>query len=662
MTTTTPFDRSRNVSFLFQRASNHAENNRFSDGLADCLSILDIDSTYLDALVFGGRLAFTIGNYETAVSLFNRAIEIDKSAIQHYYFFARSLCMIGKNEEAWNAIKLVFTSNSENISSEDFVKYVIDLVYSSEKSQLAKYRKHFELIGSLLQKIGIHASQFDDLSRHALSRSTRVALSPARILCVLAILGFNKENRIDLLTSVFTRYLVPTIKRAVDEKEINLALQLESLVYNYYIKKNETEKHFRFCFDQYTDTLRLAGNLVAEHARGTENNTKVDGELKIGLFVQQASTLAHVEVMLALLSGWSQIENRGVIPIVYVMFGYDKNLEQRVRACGVDIYFFEIDRPQYKNDIVNSFVYLRSLLRDHRVLAVVFVSLAMHMPFAVALRLAPVQIWWAMKYHSLDLPELDGYFTNGSFEKKRLIDGKSWRVVHSALDRLYDTKYETEAARIRGQYGQDVTILASMGREEKIETTEFLDTIASILKARQKTVYLWTGRVKSAMVASYFENAGLADRCHFIGWIDTRLYAQVLDIYIDSFPFGGGHTIFQSWAVSKPAVMMLTRETLETGVPMHVLPAYNGEIDDSIITNDVKRIFTSSHGENLSMIAKSNDEYIEMALRLIDDNAYRAAAAKAAKAFTEKYMCNRKMQAESFCKQVEQLLHEKSTL
>ena len=34
----------------------------------------------------------------------------------------------------------------------------------------------------------------------------------------------------------------------------------------------------------------------------------------------------------------------------------------------------------------------------------------------------------------------------------------------------------------------------------------------------------------------------MADRCHFAGWVDTRLYASALDLFLETFPLGCGIT------------------------------------------------------------------------------------------------------------------------
>ena len=58
------------------------------------------------------------------------------------------------------------------------------------------------------------------------------------------------------------------------------------------------------------------------------------------------------------------------------------------------------------------------------------------------MRIAPVQIHWSMKYHSVEFDEIDGYLTIGSFEQYRIINGKKWRAGHGALDPLYKSEFK----------------------------------------------------------------------------------------------------------------------------------------------------------------------------------------------------------------------------
>src|SRR6185436_14508130 len=93
------------------------------------------------------------------------------------------------------------------------------------------------------------------------------------------------------------------------------------------------------------------------------------------------------------------------------------------------------------------------------------------------------------------------------------------------------------AREVRASLGARGPVYGSFGREEKLNSPAFLDAVVAILRRVPGAVFLWTGRVQHPEIQKRFEAAGVAARCRFIGWVDTKLYAQVIDVFLDSFPF-----------------------------------------------------------------------------------------------------------------------------
>lgn len=180
----------------------------------------------------------------------------------------------------------------------------------------------------------------------------------------------------------------------------------------------------------------------------------------------------------------------------------------------------------------------------------------------------------------------------------------------------------------------------------------YLDAISDILKARPDCAFVWTGKAQSPNIQGHFEKAGVADRCLFIGWINTKLWAQVIDMYIDSFPFGSGHTIMQSMAAEKPVLMYRSQESLETGIPTSVLPALEGRLTDQDATlnevqADIQDIFQSGN-ESLFLCPDNVEDYVSAALRLIDDESYARKVAAAGKRFVYSHISDSKKMVLAF--------------
>ena len=116
--------------------------------------------------------------------------------------------------------------------------------------------------------------------------------------------------------------------------------------------------------------------------------------------------------------------------------------------------------------------------------------------------------------------------------------------------------------------------------------------------------------------------------------MNTRLYAQAIDLFLDSFPFPCGFTLKEAMAAGKPAVMMATPESLETGVPGAITPVIEGTAEAPGETRErLRRTFTHERDFDLYQCASSPEEYVALAGRLVQDAGLRARAGAANRDF-----------------------------
>ncbi|HKQ28693.1 MAG TPA: glycosyltransferase, partial [Burkholderiales bacterium] len=271
-------------------------------------------------------------------------------------------------------------------------------------------------------------------------------------------------------------------------------------------------------------------------------------------------------------------------------------------------------------------------------------SIAVHMAFAFSMRVAPVQIWWAMKYHSLEFPEIDGYLTNQSAGSTKLVEGRLWRSAPLASEEWHRPQLAAEAAQVRAEFSQYRLLFGCIGREEKINSAAFLEGVAAILKACPDAGFVWTGRERSASVQAALARSGVAERCHFIGWVDTKLYAQVLDVFLDSFPFPCGFTLYEAMAAAKPIVTYASAEAAETGIYGLLAPLLSGATGSTDEIAAARKLFADG---DLFHCAHDPAEYVQLALRLAGDEGARRAAGEANQAFVREFLSDRRGMAEA---------------
>ncbi|MEK7992105.1 MAG: hypothetical protein VSS52_013925, partial [Thiotrichaceae bacterium] len=301
----------------------------------------------------------------------------------------------------------------------------------------------------------------------------------------------------------------------------------------------------------------------------------------------------------------------------------------------------------------------REQIAQDKIAALVWISLATLMPFAFSMRVAPVQIWWALKYHELEFDGIDSYISGASSGDYKYFGKKLWRTGALGRTDWYIPELASEANTVRQQYKQFDVILGSLGREEKLNNPEFVQVVATILQKYPKVAFLWTGKEQLASIQNIFEQYGVSQQCFFIGWVNTRLYAQVLDIFLDSFPFPCGFTTFETIAAAKPVVLYNSAEANEIGLVSNIAPVLTklqGTEQDQKLMYDI----FYPEDESLYFCAKNLDEYFNYACRLIEEPELRRKSGYANQQFIKYFFASIEKMAISYTKHFLEVIHEKS--
>jgi predicted O-linked N-acetylglucosamine transferase (SPINDLY family) len=201
-------------------------------------------------------------------------------------------------------------------------------------------------------------------------------------------------------------------------------------------------------------------------------------------------------------------------------------------------------------------------------------------------------------------------------------------------------------------------VLGTLAREEKLKGPDYLSAVAAILKARPEALFFWTGKTRDPVIERAFNAAGVAAQTHFLGWVDTRLYAQVIDIFLDSFPPPCGVTLVQAMVAGKPFVSYACPESERLGIAGFIGPQLAGRGVSAEEQTDVRRIFGVGSATPLYFHATTPAEYVEMATRLIGDHELRARAGHAARTYVEKYLTNLPRMGETYARQIDAIVRE----
>lgn len=479
-----------------------------------------------------------------------------------------------------------------------------------------------------------------------------VRLPPATVVsqirAVLLASRYQSDSPPERNAIVHRALVLPLLRWLLAQDQLDYALQLESWIYSAYVKQQETEEHFRTSFAGWTAEMVSAGK---RHPVGAAQLRSGPGPIRIGFFLHNASMLAHVQVLLGTLRGLRKAGERALDPVVYCFEGQYAEMLEAFRALDVPVVLLAVEYPDSAGQPFQRLRQLADRLAADRIEVVVWVSLALMMPLAFSMRIAPVQVWWAMKYHSLECAAIDRYMTRVGVGSQRILRGRIWDNVPIRFDDWVDDSQRPQAAALRAAFAGRL-VLGSFGREEKLIDPAFLAAVVRILRENPATVFLYTGRQDHPAIRGAFAVAGLADRVFHIGWVDTRLYAHVIDLFLDSFPFPCGLTACQAAAVGKPIVLRDGAVARETGLPGYIMPLLEGTEGTGEEQADLRRIYGGDRSP-LLFCAPDDNAYVAMAGRLLADAELRRAAGSAASAFISRFMTGTENMGRVFCAHIE---------
>jgi glycosyltransferase involved in cell wall biosynthesis len=474
---------------------------------------------------------------------------------------------------------------------------------------------------------------------------------------VLATLGFASQSASPGKDIVFEKLALPLLATFLSRRHMDAAVELENRIYEWHAKTIETEDHFAAVMGRLEPLFTEAGH----HWRNTLPplaRTPLEPPYKVGFFIHNASMLAHIEVLLNTLKGYRQLDTQPFEPTVYCYSGKSEELEQALAAIDVPLVMLNERFPD--TGPWARLLRLRELIAADGVHQLVWISLVTMMPLVFGMRIAPVQTWFAMKYRNYSQPDIDGYVSGSALTRFGTLSGRRFRTAMLGVDDWYDASLEGKAAAMRAQLG-DRVVLLTLGRTEKMRDPAYLAAMAEILKAHPKAIFLWAGREKSAWVTDAFREAGVLEQTKFVGWVNTRLFAQVCDIFLDTFPFPCGFTLFQAMAAGKAVVAYGSPESAQTGLWNFIKPL----VEDGEGTPQERAELVSIVGDDdtpLIPVARSPQDYARHAGRLIEDLDARAKSADASRAFMARYFSDPRVMGQGLADHFMELIEERRAL
>ena len=333
-----------------------------------------------------------------------------------------------------------------------------------------------------------------------------------------------------------------------DHAEIALSLEIPwySLA-----KKIESDEHYFKSFSNHASAMWALGrkNSLGDPINGNPNC--------ISFILQNSVLLGHTEVMLVIMKKWRKIYPNVRLLCVGLTPSHP-NLTNRLKQIGVQI----ITPPEDKKQILSRIHWLREVLAENDVGTSIWVSVPVWISYIYGYRVTAKQIFWSLKFHPVHMGQDVIHIgmtkkTNGV----EFIHDKPWHAFQPPLIVTVSKHQKKDIENIRNKFG-GAFIFATLAREEKFNSERFALTVAKILKRCPGSVYLFTGRNVSTVFEKILTEQGVAKQAHFIGWVNTDIFSEAIDCFLESFPFGCGVTGMQALSHGTTMVSLWDRDTL----------------------------------------------------------------------------------------------------
>lgn len=322
--------------------------------------------------------------------------------------------------------------------------------------------------------------------------------------------------------------------------------------------------------------------------------------------------------------------------------GSDEQTVNELKSLGID--YVDLHK-EYGNttsafySIIDKVLHVRERLIHDKIDILIGMHSRPEYNFLFTTRTAPKQIYWSHGNHAYNITSIDQRIIHfAPYYEKTTFFGKSYSTfsiyMHNPQHEL-NAQQNKALAQLKKRF-EGKTVLATIGRLTKLENDEFLKVVATTLQKNPESVYLIAGGGDSNYLSTYFNKQKVSAQVFFEGHIDTAVYINIINIFLNTFPHRQGNSIHEARIKNIPCVTYLTDE-LKNNVSM----------TPKILQEHMKEV-NIQNGIDYSCNAYDTKEYLSIVHQLINNQNFRQQAGLASGALEKLMMSNSKHSYESF--------------
>ena len=200
----------------------------------------------------------------------------------------------------------------------------------------------------------------------------------------------------------------------------------------------------------------------------------------------------------------------------------------------------------------------------------------------MGLGLGEKQTYWTMKRHSIVFPEITKYATFISQYRNKIYNGTLWYGGRYRLKAIPTTKSKKD---ILQKFDEKILlaidnnfVFGSLARDQKYQDLAYWQGIEKLLSKSSKSIFIYGAKSLTEQVQTYINNSiFLKKKSINFGWLkgNTADIASLIQVYIDTIPFGSGLTAAEAVLSNGCYLGVLTEINKEASFTNILVDAYN---------------------------------------------------------------------------------------
>ncbi len=453
---------------------------------------------------------------------------------------------------------------------------------------------------------------------------------------------------------LFYDWLSPSIRHALDSGDFRRAQTLLKII-TYYGLSPHREEHEKSVLDHYFPYLEKAASAfgavsgeipITDLRGGDERRIAFVSTVRLGWGAPMRIALFFIQVLNKHFPGRFQIS-------LYSPYGDpDEGLIDAFQKQGAAVRWIDGPGGAESSGVdpqVLKAVQLRTEFAAQKIEVAMFFrgdvileSLFSHV------RVAPVQIFWSFGYDWPSFRNMDGLLScvpDASPIKQR--GGRPWhwyRLIFSPLGDMDEKKVTDMREKVAGGSFTFGTLCQSF----KVDSPEFISSLTEILNRVPNAIYIWSGTYMPQNVVTMMKEHGIHERCVFVGWVNSNLYQRLIDVFLDTFPFGNGLSAAEAMSIGKPVISMTEEQNLKGYIFEPAKKGWFGE--------EEKKKFAEAVKDGGYFSFTNTKDYIETAVRLAADKNFYNKAGETSSKLANEFLFNTESSARIFANAVDDIV------